>query len=72
MSAYVKSLDPNHLVTIGAEGFFGPGEKWEEKNPASWSSEFGNSFIRDHKIKNIDYTSIHIWPDNWKRCSRIS
>lgn len=24
MSAYVKALDPNHLVTVGAEGFWGP------------------------------------------------
>ncbi len=24
MAAFVKALDPNHLVTVGAEGFWGP------------------------------------------------
>jgi len=25
MAAYVKTLDPNHMVTVGSEGFFGEG-----------------------------------------------
>lgn len=30
MSAYIKTLDPNHLTMIGSEGYFGP----STKNPA--------------------------------------
>ena len=33
MSAFVKALDPNHLVTIGEEGFFGEGTPEAASNP---------------------------------------
>jgi mannan endo-1,4-beta-mannosidase len=33
MSAFVKQLDPNHMVTIGAEGFWGPGAQRQPANP---------------------------------------
>ncbi len=48
-AARIKTLDQNHLVTIGSEG-----------NTAS-----GVSFAKDHANKNIDYTTIHIWVQNW-------
>lgn len=67
MSAYVKSLDPNHLVTIGAEGFFGEGEEGASDNPGDWAKELGSSFVRDHLVDGIDFASIHFWPDNWGR-----
>ena len=51
-AAYIKSLDSNHLVSIGSEG----------KTPSSLR---GNRFQRDHSIKGIDYTTIHIWVQNW-------
>jgi endo-1,4-beta-mannosidase len=25
MAKYLKTLDPNHLITVGAEGFYGRG-----------------------------------------------
>jgi mannan endo-1,4-beta-mannosidase len=25
----------------------------------------GNNFIEDHALENIDYTTIHIWVENW-------
>jgi mannan endo-1,4-beta-mannosidase len=48
----IKEIDPNHLVTVGSEG--------STAHPSS-----GNNFIKDHESKYIDYTTIHIWIQNW-------
>jgi mannan endo-1,4-beta-mannosidase len=50
---FIKSLDPNHLVSLGSEG--------DTLNPSS----AGNNFLEDHGISEIDYTTIHIWVENW-------
>lgn len=52
ISAYIKSLDKNHLLTIGSEG--------------SWGCENDlDLFEQIHADKNIDYLTMHIWPKNW-------
>ncbi|XP_062106011.1 mannan endo-1,4-beta-mannosidase 2-like [Humulus lupulus] len=66
MSAFIKSIDNHHLVTIGLEGFYGP--KSPEKlsvNPEDWASRLGADFIRNSQIPNIDFASVHIYPDQW-------
>eukprot|EP00803_Ostreobium_quekettii_P003958 evm.model.scf_299.3 EVM.evm.TU.scf_299.3 scf_299:18512-30111(+) len=67
MSAFVKSVDPDHLVTIGSDGFFGGGSQWESANPQEWAKDMGQNFTRNHLAPHIDFAAIHIWPDNWNR-----
>jgi len=69
MAEYVKSLDTNHLVTTGEEGLYGPSAT-NKANPGArdggtWAAEEGQDFIADHSSPNIDFATIHSWPDNW-------
>ncbi|XP_038694810.1 mannan endo-1,4-beta-mannosidase 2 [Tripterygium wilfordii] len=66
MSAFVKRIDKNHLLTVGLEGFYGPkNPKRLSVNPEQWASTLGSDFIRNSKIPNIDFASVHVYPDHW-------
>uniref|UniRef100_A0A0D9V5K3 mannan endo-1,4-beta-mannosidase n=1 Tax=Leersia perrieri TaxID=77586 RepID=A0A0D9V5K3_9ORYZ len=68
MSAYVKSIDKKHLLTVGTEGFYGPTSPQEKLdiNPGEWfPNNYGADFIRNFKIPDIDFASVHVYPDNW-------
>ena len=44
---FIRSLDANHLITVGSEG------------------SVGGEFVATHQSPFVDYTTIHIWPQNW-------
>lgn len=51
-TALLRSLDPNHLISTGNEGFMGCEKDW--------------SLVETiNSDPNVDYMTIHIWPKNW-------
>lgn len=48
MSAYLKSLDPNHMITPGDWGYRTAPERRE--------------WLADHQLPNIDYCDVHHYP----------
>ncbi|KAK2364922.1 mannan endo-1,4-beta-mannosidase [Trifolium repens] len=60
MAPYVKSIDSNHLLEIGLEGFYG--QTMPEKNP---SFQVGTDFISNNQVAEIDFATIHLYPETW-------
>ena len=61
-AAFIKAIDPNHMVAAGSEGFLnvsGSSNWWERPEYS------GTDFLLNHQSANIDYTTTHIWPANW-------
>eukprot|EP00210_Caulerpa_lentillifera_P005910 g5650.t1 len=70
MANHLKSMDPNHMVTVGEEGFFSYESGLHGSNPDAqkghdWAVKSGQDFIANHDIASIDYGAVHCWPDNW-------
>jgi mannan endo-1,4-beta-mannosidase len=49
---YIKTLDPDHLVSTGSEGLKG-------------SIGREDIVLAAHRPSSIDYLTAHIWPNNW-------
>ncbi|XP_042477877.1 mannan endo-1,4-beta-mannosidase 6-like [Macadamia integrifolia] len=66
MAAFIKSLDQNHLVTVGLEGFYGS-QTTERSgvNPGEWAASLGTDFIQNSAIEYIDFASVHAYPESW-------
>lgn len=60
-SAYIKSLDPSHMVTLGDEGWFCEGGD----GSYAYSCSEGVSFSRNLEISTLDYGTFHLYPDQW-------
>ncbi|MBI3009892.1 MAG: cellulase family glycosylhydrolase [Candidatus Omnitrophica bacterium] len=58
MAAYVKSLDPNHLVATGEEGWYtSKGPDWRHNGTE------GVDFLRNSAVAEIDVASFHLYPE---------
>ncbi|XP_054777552.1 mannan endo-1,4-beta-mannosidase 4-like [Prosopis cineraria] len=64
MAAYVKSIDSNHLLEIGLEGFYG--ESMPNKKLLNPGYQLvGTDFISNNRVPHIDFATVHLYPDQW-------
>ena len=63
MAVYVKSIDSNHMLEVGLEGFYG--ESVPERKQFNPGYEVGTDYISNNKISEIDFATIHAYPDQW-------
>ncbi|WP_051808119.1 cellulase family glycosylhydrolase [Actinoplanes subtropicus] len=62
MSAYLKSLDRHHLVSVGDEGFFCDGP-----DAPDWIDNCGEGVdsLALAALPDVDVMSYHLYPDSW-------
>jgi mannan endo-1,4-beta-mannosidase len=61
MSTYIKSIDNNHLVSVGDEGFYCL------PNGTHWTENCGEGVdtVAFSRLPNIDVISAHLYPEYW-------
>jgi len=62
ISTYIKSIDPNHLITWGGEGGFNV-----ESDDWAYNGADGGDFDHEISLKNIDFGVFHSYPDWWSK-----
>ncbi|KAI9118190.1 hypothetical protein K1719_010522 [Acacia pycnantha] len=60
MASNLKSIDGNHLLEAGLEGFYGQSK--QQSNP---NFQVGTDFIANNQIPGIDFATVHSYPDQW-------
>ncbi|KAK6581177.1 hypothetical protein PZA11_006665 [Diplocarpon coronariae] len=63
MGAFVKSIDPHHMVTWGGEGEF-----YEEGATDGFYSGYdGGNFYHELALPEMDFGTFHLYPDWWAK-----
>ncbi|KAK3012206.1 hypothetical protein RJ639_012776 [Escallonia herrerae] len=61
MATHVKSMDIKHLLEIGMERFYG--DIMPQRKQINPGYQLGTDFISNNMIKEIDFATIHAYPD---------
>ncbi|CAM8915411.1 unnamed protein product [Rhodiola kirilowii] len=63
MASYVKSIDNKQLLEIGMEGFYG--DSIQDRKQYNPGYQVGTDFISNNLVREIDFATIHAYPDAW-------
>jgi mannan endo-1,4-beta-mannosidase len=60
MTSYIRTLDPNHLISVGDEGFLDRGgEHW------AYRANDGVDHEAITAAPNVDFGTFHMYPEDW-------
>lgn len=64
ITAHIRSVDPNHLIATGEEGY---GTGGPPGGPHHWIDDGrkGVDFARNLTLPHVDFATVHFYPDNW-------
>ncbi len=63
MSAHLRSLDTNHLIGIGDEGFLNDAGS----SDSYYNGYFGVDWEQNLALDTIDFGTVHLYPDHWEK-----
>ncbi len=66
MSGYIKSLDENHLVSVGDEGFLDGSLSNRHTEHWAYHANDGVDHAALTALPNIDFGTFHLYPDDWQ------
>lgn len=61
MSTYINSVDANHMISVGDEGFL----DWGQANDWPYNAADGVDHEALSALPNIDFATYHAYPDAW-------
>lgn len=61
MSDFIRDIDANHLISVGDEGFY------TGRTGPLYAGEDGVDHEALIALRNIDYTTFHLYPDHWRQ-----
>ncbi|GAQ84226.1 Glycoside hydrolase [Klebsormidium nitens] len=72
MSSFLRNEDPNHLISVGLEGWFGAttpdlqmlNPPTTSKYPIEWNETEGSDFVVNNILPSVDFAAMSIW-DHW-------
>ena len=67
MSVYVKSIDSNHMLAVGDEGFYNYGynDFPEGDHKYVYHGSSGMDFLQLTALPDIDFGTLHVYCDQW-------
>ena len=71
ISSFIRSIDQNHLITTGENGYDVHSNLYSDVDLMYNGSHFlvdgykGTSFYENSQLKNINYVSFHSYPNGW-------
>jgi mannan endo-1,4-beta-mannosidase len=71
VAPYIKTLT-KQLVNTGEDGFLQSSNCLADSvnpvpNSYQWPLQTGQDFMPNNAFPSVDFTSVHMWPDNWQR-----